>query len=255
MFKIAMMISGTGTNAEVITRQCLENRIDAEVVCYGSDKFDIKGFDFAKKNNIFCFTVDYKKIISSFNSEEFILPEDFNYEEIEKKLLFCPVKNVEKYIKTRAVCEKIILDNLFKYSPDLLVLAGFMRTFSPYFIDRFSPDPFKPRIMNIHPALLPAFPGVDGYGDTFFYGCKKGGCTVHFVDYGTDSGPVIVQKSFDIQSNESIDDIRKKGIELEWKAYPEAISLFVSNKLEIIENKREIANGKFESRRIVKINN
>ena len=67
-----------------------------------------------------------------------------------------------------------------------------------------------PRIMNIHPALLPSFPGVDGYGDTFRYGCRVGGCTVHFVDGGMDSGPIIGQKAYTIEPYETLDDILRK---------------------------------------------
>ena len=81
---------------------------------------------------------------------------------------------------------------------DLLVLAGFMRNLSPYFIDRVNAARHRlPRIMNIHPALLPAFPGM--LTDTeihFRYGCKVGGCTVHFIDYGEDTGPIIGQRAF-----------------------------------------------------------
>lgn len=108
---------------------------------------------------------------------------------------------------------------------DLLVLAGFMRVLTPYFIDRIN-DTGKYRIMNIHPALLPAFPGTDGYGDTFRYGCKVGGCTVHFIDYGEDTGPIIGQKAFDIADDDTLDDIKKKGLQKEWELYPQCIQKF-----------------------------
>ncbi len=64
--------------------------------------------------------------------------------------------------------------------------------------------------MNIHPALLPSFPGTDGYGDTFRYGCKIGGCTVHFVDYGEDTGPIIGQKAFEIADGDTLEDVKAK---------------------------------------------
>jgi phosphoribosylglycinamide formyltransferase-1 len=109
---------------------------------------------------------------------------------------------------------------------DLLVLAGFMRNLTPYFIDRFNTDPDNPRIMNIHPAILPSFPGVDGYGDTFRYGCKVGGCTVHFIDYGEDSGPIIGQRAFPILETDTLDDVKRKGLEQEWQLYPQCIQDF-----------------------------
>jgi phosphoribosylglycinamide formyltransferase-1 len=88
--------------------------------------------------------------------------------------------------------------------------------------------------MNIHPALLPAFPGTDGYGDTLWYGCKVAGCTVHFVDYGKDSGPIIAQKAFAILEEDTLKTIKEKGIKLEWEVYPKCIHLFAENRLQVI---------------------
>ena len=87
--------------------------------------------------------------------------------------------------------------------------------------------------MNIHPALLPSFPGVDGYGDTFAYGCKVAGCTVHFIDYGEDTGPIIGQTAFPIEPYDTVEDVKKKGLALEWELYPRCIKLFAENRLEI----------------------
>ncbi|MCB9494938.1 MAG: phosphoribosylglycinamide formyltransferase [Desulfobacteraceae bacterium] len=238
MNKVAILISGTGSNAAKICESCLKNEINAKVVCVGSDNIEARGLEYAKKNNIHTFVIDYKKIISNYNSnsDKFKLPADFDYENINKKLMFCPVKDREKYLKTRVSAENELLEQIMEFEPDLLVLAGFMRTLTPYFIDRFSPDPDNPKIMNIHPALLPSFPGTDGYGDTFDYGCKIGGCTVHFVDYGTDTGPIILQKSFEILPGDSIENVRKKGIELEWQTYPLAVKLYFDKKIKIIES-------------------
>jgi len=235
MINIAILISGRGSNAQAISKKCFSGKIPGNIVCFGSDNKEAQGLKFAEENNIPTFSINYKKIISSYSSNrnEFITPDDFDFEEIDHKIDFVPVKDREKYIKTRAVAEKELLDKLSEYKPDLLVLAGFMRTLTPYFIDRYSPDELKPLIMNIHPAILPAFPGIDGYGDTFNYGCKIGGCTVHFVDYGTDSGPIIAQKSFEILPGETLTDIKKKGLEIEWELFPHAVKLFAENRLKI----------------------
>jgi phosphoribosylglycinamide formyltransferase-1 len=128
-----------------------------------------------------------------------------------------------------------------------------MRNFTPYFIDRFNTDANRPRIMNIHPALLPAFPGVDGYGDTFRYGCKVAGCTVHFIDYGEDSGPIIAQKSFAIEEDDPLEQVREKGLSLEWQLYPECIQLFAEERLHLITVTHTLDNGQIVQRRIVKI--
>jgi phosphoribosylglycinamide formyltransferase-1 len=124
---------------------------------------------------------------------------------------------------------------------------------TPYFIDRFNPDPDHPRIMNIHPALLPAFPGVDGYGDTYRYGCRVGGCTVHFIDYGEDSGPIIGQKSFPIADDDSLDEIKKRGLEFEWQLYPACIQLFARNRLQVVTMTHTLDNKQTFQRRVVKI--
>ena len=118
---------------------------------------------------------------------------------------------------------------MLAYDMDLLVLAGFMRVFTPYLIDRINTEPGQYKIMNIHPALLPSFPGTDGYGDTFRYGCKIGGCTVHYIDYGEDTGPIIGQKAFEIQDSDTLDDIKRKGLEKEWELYPQCIQKFADS--------------------------
>jgi phosphoribosylglycinamide formyltransferase-1 len=107
--------------------------------------------------------------------------------------------------------------------------------------------------MNIHPALLPAFPGVDGYGDTFRYGCKVGGCTVHFIDYGEDTGPIIGQRAFPITPDDTIDSIRKKGLKLEWELYPECIGMFAEGRLKTVRKTSVLASGKKVRRTIVEI--
>ena len=112
---------------------------------------------------------------------------------------------------------------------------------------------YEYRVMNIHPALLPAFPGTDGYGDTFRYGCKVGGCTVHFIDYGEDSGPIIGQKTFAISEDDTIETIRAKGLELEWQLYPECVQLFAQKRLAVIKQSYHAENGLIKNREIVRI--
>jgi len=139
------------------------------------------------------------------------------------------------------------------YPFDLLVLAGFMRNLTPYFIDRINTDPALPRIMNIHPALLPAFPGVDGYGDTFRYGCKIGGCTVHFIDYGEDTGPIIGQKAYPISPDDTLESIKDKGLKLEWELYPECIQLYAQGRLKVVRKIYQVGSRKNITRSVVEI--
>ena len=139
------------------------------------------------------------------------------------------------------------------YPFDLLVLAGFMRNLTPYFIDRVNTDRTRPRIMNIHPALLPAFAGLDGYGDTFRYGCKVGGCTVHFIDYGEDTGPIIGQRAFNIGPEDTIDSIREKGLKLEWELYAECIQMFAESRIKTVKRNFKGKGGKSMTRTVVQI--
>ncbi len=229
---VGALISGGGTNLQAIIDACLNNSIDAKIVFTGSDTPGVKGLERAQKADIETFVVDYSQIVQSckkgINNAD--LPEDFNLEEIlSKQQLVATDASKEQlsfFLKSRAIAEKKLLDQIRTYDMDLLILAGFMRVLTPYFIDRINTEQGNYKIMNIHPALLPSFPGTDGYGDTFRYGCKIGGCTVHFIDYGEDTGPIIGQKSFEIEDNDTLDDIKKKGLEKEWELYPYCIQKF-----------------------------
>ena len=229
---VGALISGGGTNLQAIIDACLNNSIDAEIAFTGSDNPGVKGLERAQKADIDTFVVDYSHIVQSCKKgiNDTDLPEDFNLEEIlSKQQLVSTDASTEQlsfFLKSRAIAEKKLLDQIRAYDIDLLVLAGFMRVLTPYFIDRVNTSPGKYKIMNIHPALLPSFPGTDGYGDTFRYGCKIGGCTVHFIDYGEDTGPIIGQKAFEIEDNDTLDDIKKKGLVKEWELYPQCIQKF-----------------------------
>ena len=257
--RIGAMISGGGTNLQAIIDACESENISGEMLFVGSDNPDAAGLGRAERHGIPSFVVDYGAIIRQYKEAPAALapPSDFDFDEMWlKQGLFepdAPAKLVETFITTRAIAEALLLEKLASYPVDLLVLAGFMRNLTPYFIDRFNTDPARPRIMNIHPALLPAFPGVDGYGDTFRYGCKVGGCTVHFIDYGEDSGPIIGQKSFSIEEKDTLDSIKRKGLELEWQLYPECIQLFAEDRLQTVVMTHTLDNGEVIQRRVVKI--
>ncbi|MCD6186257.1 MAG: phosphoribosylglycinamide formyltransferase [Deltaproteobacteria bacterium] len=232
---IGALVSGGGTNLQAIIDSCESGAINGSLVFIGSDNPDAYGLVRGKKHNIPTFVVDYRSIIKDYknNPEKICLPADFDLKKnIAKQNIFSndDTRIVESFLITRAVAEAELIAKMKQYPFDLLVLAGFMRTLTPYFIDRINVEPEKPRIMNIHPALLPAFPGVDGYGDTFRYGCKIGGCTVHFIDYGEDSGPIIGQRAFKITKNDTLDSIKKKGLQLEWELYSECINLFAEDR-------------------------
>jgi phosphoribosylglycinamide formyltransferase-1 len=121
-----------------------------------------------------------------------------------------------------------ISDELKKKNVDLVVLAGFMRIVGKPLINAF-PN----KIMNIHPALLPSFPGLHGQKQAIDYGVKISGCTVHFVDEGMDTGPVIIQAAVPVSQNDTEETLSEKILRLEHKIYPEAIRLFSEGKIEV----------------------
>lgn len=232
---VGTLISGGGTNLQAIIDACRNKAIDARIIFTGSDTPGVKGLERAKKADIDTFVVDYSHIIASCKKgiKDSDLPTDFNLEEIQSKQQLVSADASDEqaafFLKSRAIAEKRLLDIILSYNMDLLVLAGFMRVLTPYFIDRINAVPGKYKIMNIHPALLPSFPGTDGYGDTFRYGCKIGGCTVHFIDYGEDTGPIIGQKAFEIKEDDTLDDVKRKGLEKEWELYPQCIQKFADS--------------------------
>lgn len=265
MLRIGALISGGGTNLQAIIDACEADRINAKIIFVGSDTPEAKGLERARKHGIPSFFVDYAEIIGKFKDDptSLILPENIDIDQIMvKQDLYGHQINssapsfkekVRNFFLTRIAAERQLLENINSYPVDLLVLAGFMRNLTPYFIDQFNTDPSNPRIMNIHPALLPSFPGIDGYGDTYRYGCKIGGCTVHFIDYGEDSGPIIGQKAFAIEEKDTLDAIKSKGLELEWELYPECIQLFAEGRLKVVRLTHALENGRMYQRTVVKI--
>ena len=257
--RIGALISGGGTNLQAIIDACQSAKINGQVVFVGSDNPGAGGLARARQNNIATFVVDYKSIIREFKKDpqKAVLPDDFDLDElVAKQTVFSgqdDLEGVRPFLMTRAIAEAKLLDAIGSHPFDLLVLAGFMRNLSPYFIDRVNAGHETPRIMNIHPALLPAFPGVDGYGDTFRYGCKVGGCTVHFIDYGEDTGPIIGQRAFQIGSGDTLESVRRKGLAIEWELYPHCIQLFARGRLRVVQRSFELGEGRYVSRRIVEI--
>ena len=117
----------------------------------------------------------------------------------------------------------------------LVILAGFMRI-----VEKALIDAFRYRMMNIHPALLPSFPGLHGQGQAVDYGVKISGCTVHFVDEGMDTGPVIIQAAVPAVFEDTEDTLSERILKLEHMIFPVAIRLFAENRLEVIGRKVQI---------------
>jgi len=133
-----------------------------------------------------------------------------------------------KSFSNRSDYDAAVVKALKEYNVDLVVLAGFMRIVTPVLLDAF-PN----RVMNIHPALLPSFPGLDAQKQALDYGAKVSGCTVHFVDSGTDTGPIILQTAVPVLEDDTEETLSQRIHAEEHKLYPAAIRLFAEGRLQV----------------------
>jgi phosphoribosylglycinamide formyltransferase-1 len=192
MKKIAVLISGGGTNLQSIIDSVESGFLDLEIAVVISNKGDAYGLTRASNHGI---------------PTEVIEHVDFaNREEFERKLI----------------------EALEGYGVDLVVLAGFMRVLTPLFVSHF-----HHRIMNIHPALLPSFPGTHGQEQAFNYGVRFSGCTIHFVDEGTDTGPIILQSVVPVLPDDTVDTLAARILKEEHRLYPESLRLWSLGRLRI----------------------
>ena len=190
MINIGILASGRGTNLQAIIEAVEEGRIEGEISIVVGDNPDAYALKRAKQHNIETQYIDFNK----FKNRE-------NYD-----------KKIVEYLKEKKV--------------DLVVLAGYMRILSPYFIRTY-----KNKIINIHPALLPSFPGLHTQRQAVEYGVKVSGCTVHFVDEGVDSGPIILQKTVEVKDNDTEESLAERILKEEHQIYPRAIQLFSEGRL------------------------
>ena len=190
MINIGVLASGRGTNLQAIIEAVKEGKIEGRIIIVISDNQDAFALKRAEQHNIETRYINFK---------EFKTREDY-----DKKIMKC-------------LKEKDI---------DLVVLAGYMRILSSYFIKMY-----KNRIMNIHPALLPSFPGLHAQRQAVEYGVKISGCTVHFVNEGVDSGPVILQKAVEVKDNDTEESLAERILKEEHQIYPRVIQLFCQGRL------------------------
>lgn len=134
--------------------------------------------------------------------------------------------------KSREEHDREMVATLRQHHVDLVCLAGYMRLLSPWFVKQF-----PQRILNIHPSLLPAFPGLEAQQQAFAYGVKIAGCTVHFVDEELDHGPIIVQKAVPVLESDDEHTLSARILEQEHIAYSEAINMVLSGKYQVVGRK------------------
>lgn len=132
-------------------------------------------------------------------------------------------------IKPRAAHERAVLDVLRGHHVDIVCLAGYMRRLSPLMVDAF-----RGRILNVHPALLPSFPGLDAQEAALRYGVKVTGCTVHLVDEEVDHGPIVLQAAVPVAADDTVPTLSARILQQEHAIYPQALALLAEGRLEIV---------------------
>jgi len=141
--------------------------------------------------------------------------------------------------KPREEHDREVVAGLKQHGVDLVCLAGYMRLLSPWFVQQF-----PRRILNIHPSLLPAFPGLEAQEQAFAYGVKVSGCTVHFVDEELDHGAIIVQKTVPVLDGDDEHSLAERILEQEHVAYTEAINIVLRGKFQIVGRRLQIKGTK-----------
>lgn len=144
------------------------------------------------------------------------------------KVFYIDTKN----FSSREDCEKEMAGLLKNSDTDLVVAAGYMRILTPYFINCY-----RNRIINIHPALLPSFPGIEAQKQAFNYGVKFTGCTTHFIDEGIDSGPIIMQAAVKVKQDETLTQLSARILKEEHRILPQSVKLFCEERLTVVGNK------------------
>jgi phosphoribosylglycinamide formyltransferase 1 len=132
-------------------------------------------------------------------------------------------------VSTREAHERAVLDVLTRHRVDIVCLAGYMRRLSPLLVGAF-----RGRILNIHPALLPAFPGLDAQEAALHYGVKVTGCTVHLVDEQVDHGPIVLQATVSVENDDTVPTLSARILEQEHSLYPQALALLAEGRIELV---------------------
>lgn len=196
--KVAVFASGRGSNLEAIIKECKNGKINAEVVSLFTDNPKAGAIKIANRYGIPFQISDYK---------------DF---------------------KSKKEHENAIWEVQKLYEPELIVLAGYMKILSKEFIEeRYNYKKGLPGIINIHPSLLPAFPGANAYLDALNWGANYTGATVHFVDTGIDTGLIIAQEKIKIYPSDTFESLERRGLEIEHNLFPKIIGLYADGKIEI----------------------
>ncbi len=201
--KLAVLASTNATDMQGIIDAINAKKLDAKIVCVISNKESCGAMEKAKKNHIDAVFIDAKG-------------------------------------KDRESFDREVANEIDERHADLILMIGYMRLVTPFFVKKY-----ENRMMNVHPSLLPAFAGgmdLNVHAEVLKRGCKVTGCTLHFVDEGADTGPIIIQKCVQISEDETADTLKSKVQAKEVEAFIDAIKLFQERKIKVEGNVVRIIN-------------
>ena len=181
--KVAILISGRGSNMQKLIEACENPNFPAEIIVVGANKNDALGLEYAKSKSIKTFVIEHK--------------------------------NFAKFENPREEFDKALHQEIIKYDVEIICLAGFMRLLSKGFVNKW-----HNKIINIHPSLLPNFKGANAVEDALKSGAKISGCTTHFVSVEMDAGPIIMQAQVPVSQDDNIETLSQKILIKEHEIYP-----------------------------------
>jgi phosphoribosylglycinamide formyltransferase 1 len=190
--RIAILLSGRGSNFEAIADSIDAGRLDAEIAVVISNRPEARGLEIARQRGL--------------------------------NAVVIPSKGV-----AREVYDGLLVEELNKYDVALVCLAGYMKLLSPVMVRAFAS-----RILNIHPSLLPAFPGLEVQQKALDHGVKISGCTVHFVDEDLDAGPIVLQAAVPVLDSDTADTLAARILKEEHRIYSQAIGIVLSGKYRVV---------------------
>jgi phosphoribosylglycinamide formyltransferase 1 len=201
--RVAILISGRGSNMAALIEEARERDFPAEIVVVISNRSDALGLEKARASGVATLTIESKP-----------------------------------FGKDRAAFEAVLQSALTQHKIELVCLAGFMRLLSAEFVQRW-----YGKMLNIHPSLLPSFPGLDPQGQALRAGVKISGATVHFVIPATDAGPILMQGAVAVRDDDTPDTLAARILKIEHRIYPQALRLVASDKIRLEGDLCKAADG------------
>ena len=194
--RVGVLASGRGSNLQAIINAIEAGQLDARIVLVLSNKKDAAALERARKRGL---------------TDVFLDPKPF-----------------ARQPDSREAYDRAVLDVLRKHDVELVLLAGYMKIVTPVMVKAY-----ENRMMNIHPSLLPAFPGLDAQKQALDHGVKLSGCTVHFVTEGVDEGPIIIQAAVPVLEGDTPEALAARILIEEHKIYPKAVQLYAEGRLNV----------------------